>query len=252
MLGLQTALTETSVAGASGFIGSYSMQSSVPHIDVQVLAWERDGLEFRVTGFNLDGADILAAAESVERASDSKWSEMLRQSGVDQGSADAPAGTVPAELAPADTQPAFHGDVHDVPINISVSDLSDNEQVWSGTLPTGESWKVDVHRVFDSIAMQPEIDGIPQGSEYGGFARTSGQEFACCAPLNVITADTNAASMRVTTHHGDRFTVPLRDLPGTGGLRIALVALPDGGGPELAELIDADGNVLQSFPPANP
>jgi hypothetical protein len=58
--------------------------------------------------------------------------------------------------------------------------------------------------------------------------------------------------MRVTTHNGDRFTVPLRDLPGTAGLRIALVALPDGGGPELAELIGASGNVLQSFPSANP
>ena len=251
VLGLQAALTETTVAGARGFVGSYSMQSSVPHTDVQILAWERDGLEFRVTGFNVDAADVLSAAESVEHAPDGSWTELIRQFGAGQESAEA-AGTVPAESVPPDTEPVFRGEVHDVPIEVAVSDTSDNEQVWSGTLPTGESWKVDVHRVFDSISMQPEIDGMGQGATYGGFARAPGQEFGCCAPLNVITADANAASMRVTTNHGDRFTIPLHDLPGTGGLRIALVALPAGGWPELAELIDADGKVLQSFPPTNP
>jgi hypothetical protein len=64
----------------------------------------------------------------------------------------------------------------------------------------------------------------------------------------VITTDPNAAAMRVTTHDGDRFTIPLHNFPGTDGLRIAVVALPNGSGPQLAELLDADGNVLASQP----
>ncbi|MEY2523329.1 MAG: hypothetical protein QOJ66_1894, partial [Ilumatobacteraceae bacterium] len=103
-------------------------------------------------------------------------------------------------------------------------------------------------RVFDSISMQPEVDGLPQGLAYGPVARQPGEEIGCCTPLSVITADSSATAMRVTTHDGDRFTIPLHDLPGTGGLRIAVVALANGSGPQLAELLDADGNVLASQP----
>ena len=55
---------------------------------------------------------------------------------------------------------------------------------------------------------------------------------------------------RVAGHHppGDRFIIQLHDLPGTDGLRIAAIALPNGGGPQAAEVIDADGNVLETMP----
>jgi hypothetical protein len=36
-------------------------------------------------------------------------------------------------------------------------------------------------------------------------------------------------------------------MPGTGGVHIALIAIPDG--TLLAELIDASGNVLESYAP---
>ena len=248
MFGLQANLTATKVKGADGFVGSYSMAMTVPHIDVHLLSWERDGLDFRVTGFNVSDAQVMAAAESVEPASDAKWNEMLQQTGADQGSGVAPAGTVPAEPVPPGTDPPFTGDVTDVSIDVAVTETSANEQTWSGTLPTGEPWKVEVKRVFDSISLQPEVDGVPQGMSYGPVARPTDQEIACCAPLNVITADSNASALRVTTHDGDRFTIPLHELPGTDGLRIALVALANGGGPQLAELLDAAGNVLASQP----
>lgn len=109
-------------------------------------------------------------------------------------------------------------------------------------LPTGEAWSVDINWVYDSVAMQPAIDGVPQGSSYGPTARSPGEEIGCCAPLNVITADPTAVAVRVTTNHGDRFSIPLRDLPGTDGLRVAVIALAGGGGPQRAELIDAAGN----------
>jgi hypothetical protein len=221
---------------------------SVPQTDVHLLSWERDGLEFRMTGYNVTDAQVLAAAESVRHATDSEWNGMLQPTGAAQGSTAAPAGTVPTELAPAGTDPPFTGDVKDVAMDVSAIDTSPNEQTWSGTLPTGETWKVEVKRVFDSISMQPEVDGLPQGLSSGPVARQPGGEFGCCTPLSVITADSNATALRVTTHDGDRFTIPLHDLPGTDGLRIALVALANGGGPQLAELLDADGNVLASQP----
>ena len=250
MFGLQANLTATKVKGADGFVGAvYSIASSEPRIEVHLLSWQRDGLEFRITGFNVGDAQVMAAAESVEPASDAKWSEMLQQTGADQGSAGvAPAATVPAELVPPGTDPPFTGEVKDVSMDLVVTDTSANEQTWSGTLPTGENWKVEVKRVFDSISLQPEVDGVPQGMSYGPVLRPTGQEIACCGPLNVITADSTATALRVTTHDGDRFTLPLHDLPGTGGLRIATVALANGSGPQLAELLDADGNVLASQP----
>ncbi len=247
MLGLQTQLTATTVRGASGFVGSFAMESSVPHLEVQLLSWDRDGLDFRVTGFNVTAAEVMAAAESAKPASDAEWSEMLRQTGGGQDSGAVAGGTVPAEPAPPGTDPPFQGEVHDVTIEVSVVDSSANEQVWSGTLPTGEAWKVDVTRVFDSLSLRPEVDGLDQGRSWGPLPRNAGEEFDCCAPLNIVTADPTAAGMRVTTHDGDRFTIPLRDLPGTDGLRIALVALA-GGGPQLAELVDGEGNVLESMP----
>jgi hypothetical protein len=248
MLGLQTSLTPVKVAGADGFSGSYSTEASEPDNDYRVVTWERDGLDFRVSGFHVTDAEMLAAAESAEHVSESKWNEMLRQTGGGLDSGSAAAGTVPAEPAPAGTDPPFTGEVRDVSIDVAVTNPSANEQVWSGALPTGESWKVDVTRVFDSIAMKPEIEGVGQGMSYGPLVRTAGQELGCCGPLSVVTADPNAAAMRVTTHTGERFSIPLHDLPNTDGLRIAAIALPNGSGPRAAELIDADGNVLETLP----
>jgi hypothetical protein len=246
MLGLQTQLTATTVRGASGFAGSYATDSSVPQLDVQLLSWERDGLDFRVTGFNVTAAEVMAAAESARSASDEEWNELLRQTGGGQDSA-AADGTVPAEPAPPGTDPPFRGEVRDVAVEVSVVDASANEQVWTGTLPTGEAWKVDVTRVFDSLALRSEVDELDQGVSVGPLPRNAGEEFSCCGPLNIVTADPAAAGMRVTTHDGDRFVIPLHDLPGTDGLRIALVPLADGG-PQLAELLDGEGNVLEAMP----
>jgi hypothetical protein len=253
-LGLQASFAATTVAGKNGFVGSYSIESSVPPFHAEILSWEQDGLDFQVTGFNVTAAEVRTAAESAQHASDAKWDELLRATGQsptgsDQGSIQTvPAGTVPAEPAPAGTDPPFAGDVRDVVMDVTVAVPSPNEQIWSGTLPTGEAWSVDVTRVFDSIAMKPEVDGQPLGMSYGLLARSPGQEIGCCGPLSVITADSTATALRVTTHTGDRFIIQLHDLAGTDGLRIAAIALPNGSGPQAAELIDADGNVLQTLP----
>ena len=253
-LGLSMSLTPTKVAGVDGFLGHYTIEGFVHPTDVRVASWVRDGLQFRITGFDVTDVEVLAAAQSVERASDATWDELLQKTGageVPTGTTPAgttPAGTVPAEPAPPGTDPPFTGDVRDVVVDVSVANPSSNEQIWSGTLPTGEAWSVDINWVFDYVAMQPRIDGVPQGSSYGPLARSPGEEIGCCAPLNVITADPTAVAVRVTTNHGDRFSIPLHDLPGTDGLRIAAIALAGGGGPQRAELIDAAGNVLQTMP----
>jgi hypothetical protein len=54
-------------------------------------------------------------------------------------------------------------------------------------------------------------------------------------------------ALRVLRSNGDRYTIPLHELPGTDGVRIALIAIPDG--TLLAELVDAIGNVLESYAP---
>ncbi len=245
-LGLSMPLTPMKVAGADGFLGHYAVENSVPPTDVRVAMWVRGGLEFRVTGFNVTDVEVLAAAKSVEHASDAEWAGLLQKVGGGQ----APSGTTPAataELVPPGTDPPFTGDVRDVTIDVAVANPSPNEQVWSGTLPTGEAWSVEVSRVFDSVALRGSVGGQPQGLTYGPLARSPGQEIGCCGPLSAITADSTATGLRVTTNHGDRFTIPLHDLPDAGGLRIAVVALAGGGGPQRAELIDADGNVLQTL-----
>ena len=47
---------------------------------------------------------------------------------------------------------------------------------------------------------------------------------------------------RQSVHHS------VARFPGTEGLRIAVVALPNGSGPQLAELLDVEGNILASQP----
>ena len=248
MLGLQAPFRATKIAGDDGFVGNYSFEGQDPPLDVRVAAWERNGLEFRITGFSVTDDEILAAASSVQPVSLAKWHEFLARTSTDQVSTGTtPAGTAPAEGVPAGTDPPFTGDVHDVTVDVSVANPSANEQIWSGTLPTGEAWKVDISRVFDSIAIRPEINGAGQGMLLGPLVRAAGEELGCC-PLSVVTADPNAAALRVTTHQGDRFTIPLHDLPGTDGLRIAVIALAGGGGPQAAEVIDDQGNVLESLP----
>ena len=83
------------------------------------------------------------------------------------------------------------------------------------------------------------------GSMIGPLPRPADQELACCNPPNVVTADPNAASLRVSRSNGDRYTIALHDLPGADDLRIAVVGVLDGVQP--MELLDAAGNVLQTL-----
>ncbi|HZX55757.1 MAG TPA: hypothetical protein VFE86_13805, partial [Ilumatobacteraceae bacterium] len=207
----------------------------------------------RITGFNATEAEVRAAAESIKPASDAKWNEMLRQVGGALNSNGVPggtaaAGTVPAEIASPGTEPSFTGKVREVSVPVTVTNPSPNLQVWTGTLPNGQRWTVDVTRVFDSVAMKPATNGQAQGMSYGPLVRAAGKELDCCNPVNVLTADPAAIALRVTTHTGARFAIPLHDLPGSDGVRIAVVALPNDDGPQAAEVIDKDGNVLESMP----
>ena len=115
---------------------------------------------------------VVKAANSVAAASDNKWKELLTATGYD-GCA-APAGTAPAQTAPAGTDPSFTGQPHDVEIDVSVAGPSANEQVWSGTLPTGEAWTVRITRVYDSFRMESEIRGLLHRTG-SGSARSSGR-----------------------------------------------------------------------------
>ena len=240
-------MTPTKVGDIDGFVGTFSFEvgNSQPNRVTHVVWWERDGLAFQLSGTQLSEAETLAAAASTEPASDKKWSELLHATGADSDVGAASAGTEPAEVALPATIPAFTGTPRDVDIDVSVTEPSPNEQIWSGTLPTGEPWAVRVTRVYNTISFEPETDGISNGSMIGPLPRPADQELACCNPPNVVTADPNAASLRVSRSNGDRYTIALHDLPGADDLRIAVVGVLDGVQP--MELLDAAGNVLQTL-----
>lgn len=238
---LSYTLEPVKIGNASGFVGSYQMDSTPP-LTLRMAYWEREGLAFILTGRGVSQADVLTAAESVAPAATSAWAALLQSPRPA-----APAGTTPAVEGGATTDVPFTGEPHDVAVDVAVSDVSANEQRWSGKLPTGESWSVQVVRLYDSISLSTQLNGANQAFMSGPTARAPGEEIACCGPVNVITANPKASALRVLRHNGDRYTIPLHDLPGTAGLRIALIALPDSG-PQRAELIDADGNVLETMP----
>jgi hypothetical protein len=204
--------------------------------------WRRDGLDFEVTGQGLTKEQTLAAAASASRASPDEWEHLLGLQSSGEA-ATAPVGTPPAE-APSDTQPAFVGEPRDVAVTVKVDDVSSNEEQWSGALPTGETWTAKISRVYEQMDVRYSIDGIAAGGIFG--MSTQGDQVSCCNPI-AITNNPQAASLRVLRSNGDRYTIPLHEMPGTGGVRVALIAIPDG--TFLVELIDANGNVLESYAP---
>jgi hypothetical protein len=231
-----------SVGDFSGFVGGLTSEDSNPPATAWVVLWRRDGLDFEVTGQGLTKDQTVAAAASASRASPDEWEHLLGLQSSGE-TATAPAGTSPAE-APSDTQPAFVGEPRDVAITVTVDDISSNEELWSGVLPTGETWTAKISRVYDRMDVRYSIDGSSQGNSFG--ISTEGDQVSCCNPI-AITKDPKAASLRVLRSNGERYTIPLHELPGTGGVRVALIAIPDG--TFLAELLDANGNVLESYVP---
>ncbi|MGZ4724603.1 MAG: hypothetical protein ACXV8L_10375, partial [Ilumatobacteraceae bacterium] len=241
---LSYTLEPVKIGSASGFVGSAQVDTDSP-LTVRMAYWEREGLAFILTGQGVSQDDLLTAAGSVAPAATSAWAALIQ---TETAQPAAPAGTTPAvEVGAATTDVPFTGEPHDVAVDVAVSDVSANEQQWSGTLPTGETWSVHVVRLYDSITLSTRLNGANQSFGSGPIPRLQGEEIGCCGPTNVITADPKASALRVLRHNGDRYTIPLHDLPGTAGLRIALIALPEGG-PQGAELIDADGNVLETLP----
>lgn len=249
---LSYTLEPIKIGNAQGFIGSFQVDSDPPST-VWIAYWEREGLAFSLTGQGVSRADVVTAAESVDPASASAWTALLQTTvpvapAGTTPAADAPPGaTTAAGDAPPGTDPPYVGEPHDVTIDVSVAQPSANEQLWSGTFPTGETWSVKVVQLYDSISMWPAINGVAPGSMSGPLRRDPGAELGCCGPVSVVTANPKASSLRVMRHNGDRYTIPLHELPGTDGLRVAVIALPEAG-PQQAELIDMDGNVLEALP----
>ena len=208
-----------------------------------LILWQRDGLDFALNATNFTREQTLAAASSASPASDAEWAQ-LTDAAVEAPAATAVTGTTPPQSP--DIEPADTVEPRDVDITVDVTNTSDNEQRWTGTLPTGELWTAVVLRVFDRIETRITIDGAitetSSGSQLPNIADSS--EVTCCSP-QAITTNPDAASLRVLRPNGDRYTIPLQSLPGTSDVRIALIGLPEGA--VLTELLDRDGNVLQEY-----
>jgi|GEM_PF-4096961 len=235
-----------SVDGFSGFLGSRPTGDATSLTTDRLLLWRRDGLDFLLSGRGVTSDQMLAAATSASPASPDEWAYLLDQGNA--ASTDTIAtGTAPP-AAPVDTEPAFVGEPRDVPITVTVDDVSDNDQRWSGVLPTGGSWSAEVTRVYDHIEMRSySSDGTLLASLTTSTDQVAADgQVTCCSPM-AITKNPNATAMRVLLSNGDRYTIPLHDLPGTDGVRIAFIPIPDLA--PLTELVDANGNVLESYAP---
>ena len=247
LLGFGSAILDfkaVSVGDFSGFLGSVTSNITAQPTTAWTVLWRRDGLEFVLTGQGITSDQLLKAAASASHASPAEWAALAPRTNAP--AATVVAGTSPPE-APTDTAPPFVGEPRDVDITVSVDDVSANEQRWSGVLPSGESWDAKIIRVYDRMDIQYSIDGNMVETIFGtstAQATTSGQ-VVCCNPM-AITKNPQAAALRVLRSNGERYTIPLHELPGTDGVRVALIAIPDN---LLAELIDANGNVLQSYAP---
>ena len=234
-----------SVGDFSGFLGTMTSEDTTPPTTAWVVLWRRDGLDFALSGQGLTSDQILQAAASASRASPDEWAALGSQIYT-------PADTVAAGTSPpdasTDTTPSSVATPRDVAVTTTVDDVSTNEERWSGVLPTGESWSAKITRVYDRMDIRYSIDGnlVESSSGMSTAQATTTGEVVCCNPM-AITKDPNAAALRVLRSNGERYTIPLHELPGTGGVRVALIAIPDG--TLLAELVDANDNVLQSYAP---
>ena len=95
-----------------------------------------------LSGQGVSSDQILNAAASASLASADEWTDLLGSPIV--GSNDTvPTDTSPSAV-PVGTEPPFAGEPRDVAIPVTVDDVSNNEQRWSGVLPTGESWSAKI------------------------------------------------------------------------------------------------------------
>lgn len=229
----------------SGYLGSLELPNETAGTTAWLALWTEDGLQFSLSGRDVGSDQILDAAASASQASPDEWAA-LAGSQVAAPEATAPADATPPDV-PVSTEPSFVGEPRDVAVTVTVDDVSSNEQRWSGMLPTGESWSAKISRVYDRMDVRYYVD---QKLTQGGFGMSTdaaaGNQVTCCNPMG-ITKDPKAASLRVLRSNGERYTIPLHELPGTDGVRVALIAIPDS--TLLAELIDAGGNVLESYAP---
>jgi hypothetical protein len=238
-VGLQSDLRPISIGSSSGYIGFFNVQPPDPTVVFRTLYWERDGVAFYLLGQGLSEQQMLAAANSIRPATGDEWATLIGTPVADQ----APVATSPIETT--STEP--RDDVRDVPIDVSVVVHTPNLETWSGTLPTGEPWSLDVSRLFDSISLSGQVDGQSAGIFGGSALPDTGTTIQGFDGAYVATADSRGSAMRIIRSNGDRYTIPLHDLPGTDGLRIAVLALPGASPEKRTELIDADGNVLQYY-----
>ena len=207
-----------------------------------IVLWQNDGLDFALYATNITREQALAAARSASPATDAEWALLADP-------LEATVDTVVTGTAPAqdpDLEPGDSVKPRDIEISVDVTDMSDNEQTWTGTLPTGETWTAVVLRVFDRIETRITIDGVLTETSTGTQLpkNSDSTEVTCCSPI-AITTDPDAASLRVLRPNGDRYTVGLQQLPGTSNVRIALIGLPEGA--VLTELLDRDGNILDTY-----
>ena len=234
---------EVDLGNFHGYLGSRPLDGTGLLATGWQLLWRDGDVAFALSGRGLTRDQMLTAAASVSPVTED---ELARLATAGDATTDTVAviGTAPPSAA-TDTSV---GTPHDLDITVKVTDVSDNEQRWSATLPNGQTWESVILRVFDQRTISTYIDGQLISTDYGSLTVVPPGQQASCCPATAFTDDPDADALRVQLSNGDRYTIPLHELPGTDGKRIALLGLSSDV-VVLTEVIDNDGNVLSAYSP---
>jgi hypothetical protein len=218
-------------------------------VESNMILWSRDGAQFVLTGHGAAGDQLLAAAKSVRRASETEWAEAV-QAGPREADnlATVPDGTVPAaEQAPLDTQPPRiaqpAGDVAVGPeAAVKVEQPSAEEIVFSGVFADGTPWVITARGVVDNVRWNSSL-----GSSLVNVRKMEGAYLGFGSDELVEMVVPNypiASSVRITRISGDRYTVALHPLQAIKGFSVAVAVVPVHD-LLLVEALDKDGDVVQ-------
>ena len=187
--------TAVSVDGFSGFLGSRPTGDATTPTTDRLLLWRRDRLDFLLSGRGVTSDQILTAAASASPASPDEWAHLLAQRATPRRT------TLAGYRTARGTRRHRTGprrSARDRPITVTVDDVSNTEQQWSGVLPTGQPWSAKVTRVYDHIEMRSySSDGTPLASLTGTIDQLiGGGQVTGCSPM-AITKNPNATAIRV-------------------------------------------------------
>ena len=244
-------LTDTVVDGVHVWLVPAAREGSPRYA-----AWVRDGHFFLLA--SVDDLDLAALAASVRYAGWSEWSDLVAGNASDGGPGvtELPSGTVddddgqdaPPETDPPPTDPPAGTQVRDIDLDWTISDAGPHEATLTTSLPDGTRSSLRVTIVGGGVSVgSADLGSISYNWSVTDPDRLEWQGIGAIA----FTRDPAATQLRVRRANGDRYTMDLVSLSGVPDTKFAALTLRHNDFVS-ADLLDADGDVLQHFESGSP